>query len=163
MEYNTQLHTKLIEVGKNIEKGLTHSLEPQMIDGIIATLQYFGLSAGQQLTLEYDLKVAKYKIFDWLGMWYSGRCETDDARATQVIQDVIEKMITHYIAMEHVGGWAWSFRGHIDMDCATDEILNEKCAECIESYKHWHNQTITQRENEQEERFAAFDGNVISL
>jgi hypothetical protein len=49
------------------------------------------------------------------------------------------------------------------MDCVTDEILEEKCADCIESYEHWHNQTKDERKNEYEELVAAFDGNVIDL
>lgn len=163
IEYNSNLHTKLIEVGKKIETSLTHKLEPQMIDGIVQTLIYCGINGEQQACLSYDLYIAKYKIFDWLGMWYTGRCACSDQSATKAIHVVIEKMVKHYVAMEHVGGWAWSFRGHIDMDCVTDEILEEKCADCIESYEYWHNQTKDERNREYEELVAAFDGNVIDL
>jgi len=154
-----ELHSELLEKGKKLEKGTTHKLEPPFIETIIKTLEYFGADSGQLGQVAFDLLRAKYKIFDWLGMCYTGRLERDDEffssyYETKVFK-TIEKMVKLYLLQNHVGGFAWWLRGH-DLDVEEPT----RCEDCIESYDSWHNQSPEERLKEQEEREKFYGGNI---
>ncbi len=158
-------HAELLKIGKKLELGTCHKLEPVIIQGIIQTFEFLGASDGHINQMAFDLAKARYKIFDWLGMMYTGRCVNGRMEDRNVF-NVVEKMVEHYIAMKHVGGWAWSYRGHIDLDyeLRTENDKNsangKHCQDCIDSYEHWHNQTEEEREKEQKEMYG---DNVINI
>ena len=189
MEYEAQqklrdleLHAKLLEVGREIEKTDAHQLEPVMIEGIIATFDHFGISDIRTQQMAQDLMpdgteyvstikqmrfkpqmYPMYKIFDWLGSMYDGWCVIGD-EDDELVFRIITRMVEHYIAMKDVGGWVWSYRGHIDLDIELDKpYANGKhCKDCIDSYKYWHNQTPAERLAEQKEKEEIF-GKVINV
>jgi len=173
MVMNTELHSKLLKVGREIEKDTTHNLEPEIIEGIIATFDHFGISDRRTYQMVVDLMPTgheyvsqiqhtrfvpkmhpQYKIFDWLGFMYDGAYKVGDDDDDLVFK-IVERMVEHYIAMKHVGGWAWSYRGHIDLEMDLDNnepYANGKhCQDCIDSYESWHNQTNAERIAEQNE------------
>ena len=100
-----------------------------MINAIIGTLQYFGLSDNFAKQAAWDLKVAKYRIWDWLGMCYTGRLE---AKHGSLLFNAIEQMVKLYIAQKDVGGFCWFLRGH---DLEVEEP--HRCEDCIKSYRDW--------------------------
>jgi hypothetical protein len=134
------LHRELLRIGHDIERGTTHTLEDVMIDGIIATFDVMGASSAHIQMMIFDLKKAKYKIFDWLGMMYTGRYQSGDTSDKMVFK-IVQKMVEHYVVMKDVGGWAWSYRGHIDLEAEFD--MNKSysngihCQDCIDSYMNW--------------------------
>lgn len=140
-----KLHTQLLKIGHDIEKKDTHGLEDVMIDGIISTFDFMGAGADHIQQMIYDLKAARYKIFDWLGMMYTGRYKTGDT-SDDIVFKVVEMMVKHYVAMKDVGGWVWSYRGHIDlqveMDVKKPYANGIHCQDCIDSYKGWHEEMI---------------------
>jgi len=187
MEYQEQqklrdmdLHAKLLEVGREIETTQAHQLEVEMIEGIIATFDYYQVSNARIYQMAVDLipdgeayvstmrsmkfephMTPMYKIFDWLGFMYDGACvigEDDD----ELVFKIISRMVEHYIAMKNVGGWAWSYRGHIDLESELkNPVINgKKCQDCIDSYESWHKQTPKEREDEAKEREKLFGGAI---
>ena len=157
MKYDKELHSKLLTCGRSIEKNTTHSLEKPFVETIYETLSYFGCTKGQLGLVAFDLSTAKYKIFDWLGMAYTGRIDDpNDESASISAHNIIEKMIKLYILQSHVGGFAWWLRGH-DLDVEEPS----RCEDCIKSYNEWHNQTDEERLHEQEELEKLYGGNVF--
>lgn len=134
VSYNKELHSQLIDVGKKLERGSTHRLEEPFIETLLATLEYYGASQNQLRQVHFDLVKARYKIFDALGMWYTGRLEDPNNTVSQV-QDCLEKMVRLYILQSDVGGFAWFLRGH-DLDI--EEPV--RCEDCIKSYHDWRNE-----------------------
>lgn len=128
-DYNTKLHQELLTVGKKLERGTTHKLEPPFIETLLATLDYFQANQTQLSQAHWDLNVAKYKIFDWLGMCYTGRLDAE--KGSQVF-DCIENMVKLYVLQNHIGGFAWFLRGH-DLDI--EKV--KRCEDCIKSYEDW--------------------------
>jgi hypothetical protein len=146
--YDQKLHSRLLEVGNKIEKSQTHSLEPPFINAVLGTLEYFGSSNEQLQLARFDLCVAKYKIYDWLGMAYTGRYQiVQDPLASQTFFETIQKLVKLYVLMQNVGGFGWFLRGH-DLDVEEPAL----CEHCIKSYNEWHNQTPEQRQAEQAKR-----------
>jgi len=132
-QYNQNLHKELLEVGQRIEKRQTHELEPPFLTSILGTLEYYGASIEQMTLAKFDLCVAKYKIYDWLGMAYTGRYQMiQDPLASQTFFETIEKLVKLYVLMQDVGGFGWFLRGH-DLDIEEPH----KCEDCIKSYKGW--------------------------
>lgn len=66
----------LQEAGKNEAIGVANTLDLDDIETIIATIDYFGGEYKQDI---FDLKIAKYRVFDWLAMRVNGRRSGEDA------------------------------------------------------------------------------------
>jgi hypothetical protein len=130
-DYDSKLWIDVIETGKQIEKGDCHTLPDPFVHSIVATMDYFGISEPQMKQVFFDLKVAKYKIWDWLGMCLTGRL---DAEKNSRLYECIEKMAKLYVLQKDVGGWAWWLRGH---DLEFDPF---ECKDCCKSYKDWMNE-----------------------
>jgi len=150
--YNEKLHSELLKIGRQIEKSQTHTLEPPFITSVMGTLEFFGASIEQLTLTKFDLCVAKYKIYDWLGMAYTGRYQViQDPLASQTFFETIEKLVKLYVLMKDVGGFGWFLCGH---DLQVEEP--SRCEDCIKSYHEWHDQTPEQRQKEQDERIKVF-------
>jgi len=144
MEYDKKLHSKLLVCGRSIEKSTCHKLEKPFVETILGTLSYYGCTKNQLGLVAFDLSTAKYKIWDWLGMAYTGRIDDpNDEIASKQAHTTIEKLIKLYIYQKHVGGFAWWLRGH-DLDVEEPS----RCVDCIKSYDHWHNQTEAERQKD---------------
>lgn len=155
--YDHDLHSKLLEVGRKLEKHTTHSLENPFVETILSTLEYFGASQAQLSLVAFDLIKAKYKIWDWLGMAYSGRIEDpNNSSSTTSAHNCIEKMVKLYIFQNHVGGFAWWLRGH-DLDIEEPS----RCEDCIKSYDQWHNRTPQEIKQEQEDMKKLYGDNIF--
>lgn len=133
IQYDEQLHSTLLEVGRELETRVSHELELPFVESIMATLDYFGANQAQMSLIKFDLLRAQYKIFDFLGMAYTGRLnDPSDSIASQQVHNAIEKMVKLYILQKHVGGFAWFLRGH-DLDIEEPS----RCEDCIKSYDEW--------------------------
>jgi hypothetical protein len=163
LNHDKNLHSRLVKIGREVETGIEHNLEPKMINGILATLDYFGLDESQIHLLIFDLCVAKYKIFDWLGMWYMGRYESpgQDMPTKKAIFDAVEKLVILYTSMKDVGGWAWSIRGHIDLAIEDNQEIYHRCKDCIQSYQIWHNMSDKERARQDKSVRDFFGKNII--
>lgn len=65
-------------------KGVANTLDINELETIIATIDFFGGSYKQDI---FDLKIARYRVFDWLAMRIQGRRDTSqgDKDATKVL------------------------------------------------------------------------------
>ncbi len=155
-KYDEKLWNELIRIGQEIEKGTTGTshefpLEYEingvkkteldfadlhgnikfknnpMIEAIIKTLEYYGASENQIHQLRHDFYIARYRIFDALGMYYTGALW-----AKGRLFDCIEKMVKLYVLQKNVGGFCWWLRGH-DLDVEEPRY----CKDCIKSYENW--------------------------
>jgi hypothetical protein len=63
----------------NRHKGVANTLDYDDIVTIVATAEYFGASRNDQAQIFFDLKTAKYRVFDWLAMAIQGRIECQEA------------------------------------------------------------------------------------
>jgi len=50
--------------------GVANNLKPDELETIIATIDFFGDEYRQDI---FDLKIARYRVFDWLAMRVGGR------------------------------------------------------------------------------------------
>ena len=145
-DYDSKLHHQLMKVGKTLEKGVNgdtiHEMPRPMINAIVETLRYYGLDDSMAKMAYWDLLVAKYRIWDWLGMAYTGRLE---AKKGSRLFGCIENMVKLYIAQKDVGGFCWFLRGH-DLDVEEPH----KCNDCIKSYKNWIQEIKEQGQNPEE-------------
>lgn len=156
-EFDIELHSKLLSVGRSLEKSTCHKLEEPFVETILATLEYFGSTRSQLALVHFDLVEAKYKIWDWLGMAYTGRIEDpNDDSATKSAHKCIENMIKLYIFQKHVGGFAWWLRGH-DLDVEQPS----RCEDCIKSYDEWHSRTPEQIKDEEEDMHKLYGDNIF--
>lgn len=157
MEYNKELHSKLLSCGRSLEKSQCHRLEKPFVETILQTLEYFGATRSQLGLVHFDLVVAKYKIFDWLGMAYTGRIEDpNDSIATKSAHKCIEHMVNIYLEQRHVGGFAWWLRGH-DLDVEEPK----RCVDCNKSYDDWHNKSDEELQKEREDMEKLYGGNIF--
>jgi len=152
-KYNEKKHDQLIKVGRKIEKGVIHKLEPAFVDSILGTLDFFGASQGELQQFAFDLKAAKYKIWDFLGMNYDSKY-----MQSQPVFVGLDKLVDLYIKMENVGGFAWFLRGH---DLQIEEP--KKCADCIKSYEDWKNESPEDAAKREKEQLDFYGGNVIDV
>ncbi len=111
----------LIREGRKIETGTANRLDPAYYDTVLATMDYFGASAGEIGLARFDLCVAKYKIYDWIAMALNGRYAG--------IGRTFEKFAAIYLAQRDVGGWAQFLAGH-DLDFEEPH----RCEDCISTY-----------------------------
>ncbi len=61
-------------------KGVANTLTDDELNTIIGTIDFFGADYRQDI---FDLKVARYRVFDWLAMRVQGRSE--DTTSTKVL------------------------------------------------------------------------------
>lgn len=136
-EYDRKLWNELIHIGKIIEpriEGETYgmnNLSKPFINAIMGTLQYYGATEKQLNQIHQDLAVARYRLWDWLGMCYTGALW-----AKGQTFKCIENMVKLYIYQENVGGFCWWLRDH-DLDVEEPH----RCGDCINSYRNWMKDT----------------------
>ena len=68
---------KVIELKNkdDMKKGVANTLEEHDINTILATAEFFGAEKWELRQIYFDLVVARYRVFDWLGMAIQGRLE----------------------------------------------------------------------------------------
>ena len=132
-EYDRKLWNELIRIGRNLEpriEGETfgqNNLSKPFIETILDTLKYYGAEENQLRQTLQDLAIARYRLWDWLGMCYTGALWAKGRTFT-----CIENMVKLYICQEDVGGFVWWLRGH-DLDVEEPH----RCGDCINSYRNW--------------------------
>lgn len=136
-EYDSKLHAEMCEVGRKLEKKQTHQLPKPFLNAMLGTMEYYGATEAQLKQAKFDLFFAKYKIWDALGMWYTGRLN-----AKGQLLKCLEHFCKIYIAQNHVGGFGWWLRGH-DLDVEEPS----HCEDCIESYKSWLTEIVNKGGN----------------
>jgi len=80
MSYNADLWEKILETGKEKEKGITNKLTGDGLEAILATMMQFNASEIWLQQTYWDLKTAKYKVYDWLAMCVMSRNDDDRER-----------------------------------------------------------------------------------
>ncbi|MEM4271387.1 MAG: hypothetical protein QXO70_04835 [Candidatus Pacearchaeota archaeon] len=98
--YNYKLWEQIIELGKKNEpasKGITNKFSDDDIMTIIGTMEFFGATDIWIKQTIWDLKVAKYRLFDWLAMCVMSR--NDDNR--EVNNESLKVLVHSYLK---VGG-----------------------------------------------------------
>jgi hypothetical protein len=55
-------------------KGIANKLSDEDIETILQTMEFFGIDENGLKQAYFDLKIPKYRVFDWLGMCLQGRC-----------------------------------------------------------------------------------------
>jgi len=77
MELNEEIRKKLwmavMEKGKKLERGVTHELSDDEVITILATIDFFQPNENFLKQAVFDLRVAKYEIYDWVAMLLFGR------------------------------------------------------------------------------------------
>jgi hypothetical protein len=142
--FDSKTHHELLRIGKEVEKGtkgneIVNTMPTPMINAIVETLRYFGLSDVSARQAYWDLKVARFRIYDWLGMCYTGRLEV---KPDSQVFKCVKMLVKLYIDMKDVGGFCWFLRGH---DLEVEEP--HKCEDCIKSYKEWVEEIVEQGKN----------------
>jgi hypothetical protein len=95
--YDHELWKKLIEAGRKVERGTTHQMTPDQLLNISDWVDYVGAPQGVEDPMElgrimnFDLRMAKYKLYDLTGMVMQGRWGDD------------LKVMGHKIAKSYVG------------------------------------------------------------
>ena len=74
----------LKEAGKSEARGVANTLSDDDLNTILGTIDFFG--GNYQLDI-FDLKTARYRVFDWLAMRVQGRHSGSEAdkEATKVL------------------------------------------------------------------------------
>lgn len=82
-EYDSNLWNELMKEGRKIEKKMTHEMSENQILNIHEWIDYIGVPGGVSYVMElnaqlqYDLHMAKYKLYDVTGMVMQGRWGDD--------------------------------------------------------------------------------------
>jgi len=76
---NVNIWGQIMDLKKNDHrhKGIANTLCDDEIETILATLEFFG--AEGLSAIMFDLKGARYRVFDWLAMAVQGRIENEEA------------------------------------------------------------------------------------
>lgn len=77
---NTWNKVMKLKVNDNRSRGVANTLDNDDLDTILATADFFGASATDLQQISFDLRIAKYRVFDWLAMAIQGRVESESAR-----------------------------------------------------------------------------------
>lgn len=92
--YNRELWTKMLEKGKAVwdknHRGITNTLTDLDIKTVLGTLEFFNASSLWIRQSVSDLILAKFRVFDWLGMCIMSR--NDDNR---LMNNVGLKVLVH--------------------------------------------------------------------
>jgi hypothetical protein len=75
----SQVVAKAYKDKRHVLNDVANDLTDDEITTILATAEFFGASDVDLHQIVWDLKVPKYRVFDWLGMCVMGRI---DCRAT---------------------------------------------------------------------------------
>ena len=118
-----ELRDSVVMEGKKIEHGIQNSLDPLYYNTVLGTLEYFGAGTGVLRLCVFDIKHAKYKIWDWLSMALGGRYGDG-------MIPVFEKLAKVYLEQRDVGGFAQFLAGH-DLEIEEPHF----CQDCIDTYR----------------------------
>lgn len=58
-------------------KGVANTLKDDEIESIVATAEFFGASVRNLRQMVFDLRTARYRVFDWLAMMVMNRHDND--------------------------------------------------------------------------------------
>lgn len=64
---------QVIDKGRKMERGIANKLTPEGLAAIYGTADFFGVNENFIRQALYDLKVPKFRVFDWIGMLLNGR------------------------------------------------------------------------------------------
>lgn len=74
------------KAGKDEAKGVANTLSMEDLETIVGTIDFFGGDYQQDI---FDLKLAKYRVFDWLAMRVRGRHSDSPSEVT------VNKVLAH--------------------------------------------------------------------
>ena len=142
------MRIKVAEIGQKLERRQTHTLPvfnmgPAHPYGyattILATMDIYGVPQDEINQAAWDLRTAKYKIWDFLSMWMG--LYKADSQTGQVMGLFAEC----YIEQQHIGAWAQWFAGH-DAEMESPK----KCQDCIDTYNEVMESYKAEYDKEQE-------------
>ena len=68
-----------LENKDDMNKGVANTLNDYDIKTILAVAEFFGAEKGDLQQVYFDLKMARYRVFDWLAMGVQGRINNKSA------------------------------------------------------------------------------------
>jgi hypothetical protein len=87
--YNRELWNEVVQSGGLVDTGETNNFDESDINTVIALLDYFNASNIFMKQTYFDLKVAKFRLFDWLAMAIMGRNDDDRERNNTCIKVLV--------------------------------------------------------------------------
>lgn len=84
--------------GRKLEKGLTHKMTAQEVNGIISKFN----DSDFQIQVKRDLLGPKYKLYDALGMWLGSRNYVDE-RTYGTIEGIARSYLDESLVPEYFG------------------------------------------------------------
>jgi len=97
-----KLWIKTIKVGKKREEGLTHKMKSLDISTIIGTVEHIHPTQPHfPLQLGWDLSVAKYPLYDVIGMLMVGRYKDHPGETPQDVKKLEDWSIN--LALDYIG------------------------------------------------------------
>lgn len=97
-----RLWNKIIEVGKKWEKGITHKMNPLDVEVIVRTVESIHPTQPHfPMQLGWDLTVAKYKLYDEIGMLMMGGYKGYPGETPQDVEKLENWSIN--LALDYIG------------------------------------------------------------
>jgi hypothetical protein len=91
---NNELHTQLLHFGKKKEpKGHINTLDKFDVQTVIATMEFFGATPIWIQQTFFDLRTAKYPVYDWLAMCVNGRNDDNRSQNEMALKVLIHSFI----------------------------------------------------------------------
>jgi hypothetical protein len=85
-----KLWSYIVEHGKKIEAdGITNKFDNADILTIVATMDFFQATDTWKLQTTYDLKIPRYRLFDWLAMCVMSRNDDDREQNNTALQVLV--------------------------------------------------------------------------
>ncbi|MHB1764968.1 MAG: hypothetical protein ACYCS1_05460 [Gammaproteobacteria bacterium] len=119
------LWEKMMKIGRAREKTINrepiNTLTDADMETIIATLEYFGTGENDLKQAMWDLRTARYRVFDWLGMGLMGRIDASKNNEDNIIFALSEI----YCNVNFMREWIDMLR-YVDLDLFRGEFNSEK-------------------------------------
>jgi len=97
----------VMEKGRKQEKGVTNTLDAEGLRTILATVNAFDVHPNFLYQVQWDLAVARYKVYDWVAMLLFGRYKGygENEKQLEAQKYVARIMADAYLNSEGVEGF----------------------------------------------------------
>jgi len=96
-----KLWNEVMRIGKKWEKGITHQMTPLQVEILTRTLESARVSPYFAMQFGWDMTVAKYKLYDEIGMLLTGRYEGYPDETPELVKNAEEWSIN--LALDYIG------------------------------------------------------------
>lgn len=92
------LWSQVMEKGRKTEKGVTHQLTPDEVNKVMRKFN----GSPFQVQVERDLRVARYKLYDAVGMWLQSERYVDE-RTYRAIEGIARSYLDESLVPGYLG------------------------------------------------------------